>query len=93
MNCPKCGGITKTVMTKQIGDRYGKLINKHEVARRKKCTQCDYRFYTRGLKNRGRYNKNPEYLLDITKVIYVKTISHTSQKIRIIEDNNKLIRK
>ena len=49
MNCPKCNGITKTVMTKPIGDRYGKLINKHEVVRRKKCTQCDYRFYAYGL--------------------------------------------
>ena len=93
MNCPKCGGITKTVMTKPLGDRYGNLVNKHEVARRKKCTQCDYRFYVRGLKNANRHNRNPEKLLDNTQVTYVGTIPYTSQKIRIIEGNNKLIRK
>ena len=93
MYCPKCGGITKTVMTKPLGDKYGKLINKHEVARRKKCTQCDYRFYTHGLKHTGRYNKNPEYFIYSTRVTYVGSLPYKNQKIRIIPENNKLIRK
>jgi len=93
MNCPKCTGLTKTVLTRPIGDRYGNLINKHEVVRRKKCTKCNYRFYTYGLKNIGRYNRNPEKLLDSTQVTYVGTLPYKNQKIRIIEENNKLIRK
>ena len=93
MNCPKCNGITKTVLTRPIGDRYGNLINKHEVVRRKKCTQCNYRFYTHGLKNSNRYTKNPEKLLDNTEVIYVGSILDKNQKIRIIKENNKLVRK
>jgi len=93
MNCPKCNGLTKTIMTKALGDRYGNLVNKHEVARRKKCTQCDYRFYVRGLKNANRHKRNPEEFLDSTKVTYVWSVAYKNQKIRIIEGNNKLIRK
>jgi hypothetical protein len=93
MNCPKCNGLTKTIMTKALGDRYGNLVNKHEVARRKKCTQCDYRFYVRGLKNANRHKRNPEEFLDNTKVTYVWSVEYKNQKIRIIEGNNKLIRK
>jgi len=92
MNCPKCGGTTKTILTKHLGDRYGNLINKYEVARRKRCTQCDYRFYVRGLKNTNRHNRNPEKLLEANQVTYVGTMPYKNQKIRIIEKDSKLKR-
>jgi|TARA_B100001094_G_scaffold239164_1_gene234676 transcriptional regulator NrdR family protein len=91
-NCPKCNGITKTVSTKAIGDKYGKLMNEGEVVRRKRCTRCNYRFYTHGLKNRGRHNLNPETILESHQVVYVGSCQRKDQKIQILSKNNQLKR-
>ena len=92
MNCPKCNGLTKTIMTKALGDKYGRLTSEHEVVRRKCCTQCNHRFYTHGLRNRGRYNLNPETILESNQVIYVGSKLRKDQKIQILSKSNQMKR-
>tara|TARA_B100000965_G_scaffold356332_1_gene334242 strand:+ start:147 stop:416 length:270 start_codon:yes stop_codon:yes gene_type:complete len=89
MNCPMCAGITQTVLTRPVSDKYGNLINNHEVVRRKKCLICNHRFYTHGKKKKGRFDKSPENLLQNSQVVY---IGFKNQKVTILNESNKLKR-
>ena len=89
MNCPLCDGITRTVLTRPVSDKYGNSINKHEVVRRKSCTKCTHRFYTHGKRQKGRFSKYPETLLHNSQVAY---IGYKNQTVNIISKNNKLKR-